>query len=198
VTADFARLEACLDDISSAPRDSGTVEMIVIRPRENEREVRTEVWLDAVGGVEGDSWAVAGVRRIASPDPEAQVTVMNARVLSAIAGDRKRWPLAGDQLYVDLDISVDNLSPGSLVQIGDAVVEVSAQPHTGCKKFSSRYGIDALRFVSTPEGRSLRLRGANCKVVVSGLVHVGDTIRKLSANSRNLTLYDREETRRVR
>jgi MOSC domain-containing protein YiiM len=104
---------------------------------------------------------------------------MNARAAAAIAGERDRWPLAGDQLYVDLDLSITNLPPGSRVQIGSAVIEFSEAPHTGCAKFQARYGNDSLRFVNSPVGRELRLRGANCRVVVPGAVRVGDTIRKL-------------------
>jgi MOSC domain-containing protein YiiM len=105
---------------------------------------------------------------------------MNARAAAAIAGDRDRWPLAGDQLYVDLDLSITNLPPGSRIQIGSAVIEFSETPHTGCAKFQARYGNDSLRFVNSQVGRELRMRGANCRVVVSGVVRVGDTIRKLS------------------
>ena len=104
---------------------------------------------------------------------------MNARAAAAIAGERERWPLAGDQLYVDLDLSLANLPPGSRVQIGSAVIEFSEAPHTGCAKFSARFGVDALRFVNSPTGRELRLRGANCRVVVAGTVRPGDAIRKL-------------------
>jgi MOSC domain-containing protein YiiM len=104
---------------------------------------------------------------------------MNARLAAAIAGERERWPLAGDQLYVDLDISLANLPPDSRVQIGSAVIEFSESPHTGCSKFSARFGVDALRFVNSPTGRGLRLRGANCRVVVSGTVRQGDAIMKL-------------------
>jgi MOSC domain-containing protein YiiM len=104
---------------------------------------------------------------------------MNARAAEAIAGDRDRWALAGDQLYVDLDISQANLPPGSRIQIGTAVIEFSEPPHTGCAKFSARYGNDALKFVNSPTGRELRLRGANCRVVVAGTLRAGDAIRKL-------------------
>jgi MOSC domain-containing protein YiiM len=104
---------------------------------------------------------------------------MSARVAAAIAGERERWPLAGDQLYVDLDLSCANLPPGSRVQIGSAVIEFSEAPHTGCAKFSARFGVDALKFVNSPIGRELRLRGANCRVVVAGTVRPGDAIRKL-------------------
>jgi MOSC domain-containing protein YiiM len=104
---------------------------------------------------------------------------MNARLAAAVAGDRERWGLAGDQLYVDLDISQANLPPGSRIQIGEAVIEFSEPPHTGCDKFGSRYGVDALKFINSPLGRELRLRGANCRVVVSGTIRTGDSIKKL-------------------
>jgi MOSC domain-containing protein YiiM len=178
---DLATLEQGLDHIREAPADLGTLELIVRRPAVDEREVVTEVRVDTVDGLEGDTWCVRGSSRTTDggPNPDAQLTLMNARAAAAIAGERDRWPLAGDQLYVDLDISVTNLPPGSRVQIGSAVIEFSESPHTGCAKFQSRYGNDSLRFVNSPVGRELRLRGANCRVVVPGVVQVGDTIRKL-------------------
>jgi MOSC domain-containing protein YiiM len=179
---DLGTLEESLDHIRKAPADAGTLELIVRRPAVDEREVLTEVRLDTVDGVEGDTWRVRGSSRTADggPNLDAQLTVVNARASAAIAGERDRWPLAGDQLYVDLDISVMNLPPGSRVQIGSAVIEFSESPHTGCAKFQSRYGNDSLRFVNSPVGRELRLRGANCRVMVPGVVRVGDTIKKLS------------------
>jgi MOSC domain-containing protein YiiM len=179
--AELTRLEESLDHIRDAPVDGGTVELIVRRPAVDEREVMTEARLDIRGGLEGDTWRVRGSSRTSDggPDPEAQLTLVNARVAAAIAGERERWPLAGDQLFVDLDLSLANLPPGSRVQIGSAVIEFSATPHTGCAKFSARYGVDALKFVNSPTGRDLRLRGANCRVVVAGTVRPGDAIRKL-------------------
>jgi MOSC domain-containing protein YiiM len=179
--AELTRLEESLDHIRDAPVDGGTVELIVRRPAVDEREVMTEARLDIRGGLEGDTWRVRGSSRTSDggPDPEAQLTLVNARVAAAIAGERERWPLAGDQLFVDLDLSLANLPPGSRVQIGSAVIEFSASPHTGCAKFSARYGVDALKFVNSPTGRDLRLRGANCRVVVAGTVRPGDAIRKL-------------------
>jgi hypothetical protein len=111
-----------------------------------------------------------------SADPQTQLTVMNARAAAAVAGDVSRWPLAGDQIYADFDISVEHLPPGTRLAIGDAEIEVSETPHTGCAKFSGRFGEDALRFVSTPEGRRLRLRGMNARITKSGTVRVGDPI----------------------
>jgi len=181
VHAELTRLEESLDHIRAAPADGGTVELIARRPGEDEREVLTEARLDTVEGLVGDTWRVRGSSRTpdGGPNPEAQLTLMNARAAAAIAGDRERWPLAGDQLYVDFDISRANLPAGSRVQIGSAVIEFSEPPHTGCAKFSARFGVDALKFVNSPTGRELRLRGANCRVVIAGTVRPGDTITKL-------------------
>jgi MOSC domain-containing protein YiiM len=180
-TDELTRLEQCLDHIRGAPADGGTVELIARRPAEDEREVLTEARLDTNEGLEGDTWNVRGSSRTpdGSPNPDSQLTLMNARAAAAIAGERKRWALAGDQLYVDLDLSLTNLPPGSRVQIGSAVIEFSETPHTGCAKFSARFGVDALKFVNSPVGRELRLRGANCRVVIAGTVRPGDAIRKL-------------------
>jgi MOSC domain-containing protein YiiM len=180
--AELTRLEESLDHIRAAPVDGGTVVLIAKRPGVDERKVVTEARLTIEEGLEGDTWRVRGSSRTpdGGPNPEAQLTLMNARLALAIADDRERWPLAGDQLYVDLDLSRANLPPGSKVQIGSAVIEFSEPPHTGCAKFSSRFGVDALKFVNSPLGRELRLRGANCRVVVAGTVRTGDTIKKLA------------------
>ena len=181
--AELTRLEESLDHIRGAPADNGTLELIARRPAVDEREVLTEARLDVNNGLEGDTWRLRGSTRTpdGGPNAEAQVTLMNARTAAAVAGDRDRWPLAGDQIYVDFDISRANVPPGTRVQIGSAVIEFSEAPHTGCAKFSSRFGVDALKFVNSPEGRQLRLRGANCRVVVAGTVRQGDAIRKLPA-----------------
>jgi MOSC domain-containing protein YiiM len=165
-------------DVRAAPRQLGTVRLIVRRPAVDEREVVSEAQLDVDEGLVGDNWRVRGSSSTAegAAHPEAQITVMNARAAAGLAGDLDRWPLAGDQLYVDFDISEENLPPGTRVLVGDAEIEVSAKPHTGCSKFSARFGKDALRLVSTPNGRSLRLRGMNARVTKSGTVRVGDRI----------------------
>lgn len=179
--AELSLLEESLDHIRAAPADGGTVELIVRRPGVDEREVLTEARLDIHDGLEGDTWRVRGSTHTpdGGPNPDAQLTLMNSRAAAAMAGNRDRWADAGDQLYVDLDISRANLPPGSRVQIGSAVIEFSEPPHTGCAKFSARFGVNALKFVNSPIGRDLRLRGANCRVVVSGTVRAGDEIRKL-------------------
>jgi MOSC domain-containing protein YiiM len=181
LNVELTRLEESLDHIRAAPADGGTVELIARRPAVDEREVLTEAWLDIDEGLAGDTWHARGSSHTpdGGPNPEAQLTLVNARVSAAVAGERDRWALAGDQLYVDLDLSTTNLPPGSRVQIGSAVIEFSSEPHTGCAKYSARFGIDALKFVNSPTGRQLRLRGANCKVVVAGAVRTGDAIRKL-------------------
>src|SRR5258708_17543546 len=136
------------------PADGGTVELIARRPAVDAREVLPEARLNSREGLEGDPWLARGSSRTpdGSPNPDAQLTLMNARAAAAIAGDRERWPLAGDQIYVDLDISRENLPPGSRVQIGSAVIEVSEPPHTGCAKFSGRVRLHALKVVNSPTG----------------------------------------------
>ena len=162
-----------------AAGDGARLESIVIRPSRGERVTLDEVRLDPAFGVEGDDWATRGSRMTADggADPECQVTLINVRVLEAIEPDRSRWPLAGDQLLVDLDLSVEALPPGSRISIGSVVLEMSAAPHTGCASFSARFGSDALRWINTPEGRAQRRRGANARVVRAGSVRAGDPIR---------------------
>ena len=173
-------LEAGLAEIRRSPADDGILRLIARRPAVDEREHLQAARLDTEQGLVGDSWRARGSKRTpdGSADPEAQVTVMNARAAALLAGSPDAWSAAGDQLYVDLDIGEANLPVGTRLAIGDAVLEVSAVPHTGCAKFSGRFGVDALRFVSTAEGRELRLRGMNTMVVRSGTITLGDLIRK--------------------
>ena len=125
-------------------------------------------------------WLARGSRSTPdrSADPAAQLTLMSTRVLAAIEPDRARWPLAGDQLYLDLDLSAENLPAGTRLTIGTAVLEVSALPHTGCAQFSARFGADALGWISTKTGPGARMRGMYVRVVTGGTVHVGDVVRK--------------------
>jgi hypothetical protein len=169
----LAELEAGLDLIRRSPRDSGTVEMIVRRPRSGEREVLSVARLEPSAGLIGDRWGGA------SPPSGEQLTLMNSRAVALLAQDRARWALAGDQLYVDLDLSLANLPPGARLAVGEAVIEVSAVPHTGCRKFRARFGLDAARFVGSTVGHELQLRGINARIVAAGDVRVGDAIRKL-------------------
>jgi MOSC domain-containing protein YiiM len=169
-------LGAGLDNVRAAPRDQGLLELIARRPAVGEREVLEEAELDVELGLVGDSWRLRGKR----PNPKSQVTLMGARAAGLIAGDRERWSLAGDQLYVDLDLSGDNLPPGTRLAVGSAVVEVTELPHLGCGKFTERYGTEARELVNSSEGVALNLRGINVRVVESGTVRRGDAVRKLS------------------
>lgn len=173
-----AELEASLDHILAAPRDGGPIEMIVCRPGENEREVIDSGELTTESGLVGDNW-ILRVDENGEPHRAAQLTLMNSRVTDAVAVTRDRWPLAGDQVYVDLDISQENLPPGSRIQVGSAVVEISEAPHTGCAKFAARFGKEALRFANVGIGRENRFRGVNAFVVESGTFQVGDKITKV-------------------
>jgi MOSC domain-containing protein YiiM len=173
-------LDRHLDHVRAAPRDGGVVKLIVRRPAVDEREAVAEAVLDVADGLVGDGWLARGsrARPDGSADPEAQVTVMSTRVLAVIEPDPARWPLAGDQLYLDMDLSVGNLPPGTRLAVGDAILEVSETPHTGCSKFSARFGSDAQRWINSPTGRELRMRGLNARIVQGGVVRVGDVVRR--------------------
>ena len=167
-----------LENIRQAPADDGRLELIVRRPATDEREILDEARLDVDLGLVGDRWAAQDAR--STPVFLAdQLTLIGIRVLAAIEPDRARWPLAGDQLYVDLDLSIDNLPAGSRLAIGSAIIEVSETPHTGCAKFSARFGGGAQRWVNSEIGRAHRMRGLNARIVEAGTVRVGDTIRKV-------------------
>jgi hypothetical protein len=177
----LAQLEAGLETIRQAPKTEGVLALIVRRPRINEREVVEIGELDRIEGLIGDGWRTRGNSKTAdgSADPDAQLTLINARLIALIAQVKDRWPLAGDQLVVDLDLSVDNLPPGTRLALGSALIEVTAQPHTGCDKFAARFGREAAKWVNSSTGRPLRLRGLNAKVVQPGAIRVGDVVRKL-------------------
>ena len=137
--------------------------------------------LDLVAGLVGDNWRTRGSSRTTdgSAHPDMQLNIMNSRVIALVAQEKDRWPLAGDQLFIDLDLSVDNVPPGTQLALGSAVLEVTDQPHTGCKKFVARFGPDALKFISSPVGKQLQLRGINVKVIHPGVIRVGDVAKKI-------------------
>ena len=179
VYAGAEELEAGLPAILAAPAREGIVELVVRRPAEGEREVLDEATLDPAEGLVGDDWSDRNDRRGRPADPATQLTFMSSRVIDLVAGDRDRWALAGDQLYVDLDLRPENLPPGTRLRVGTAVVEVTDVPHTGCDKFTERFGPAAIRFVNGKPGRALRLRGMYARVVEGGTVRPGDAIVKL-------------------
>jgi hypothetical protein len=176
-----AELEAALDEFRSAPASLGTVDLVVARPVEDERVVLAEGVLDVEVGLVGDNWSSRGSKMTddGAAHPEMQLNVINARLSRFVAVDPARRALAGDQLHVDFDLSQENLPAGSRLALGSAVIEVTAKPHLGCVKFVERFGKDAMRFVNSPLGRELRLRGLNARVVVAGTVRPGDEVRKL-------------------
>src|SRR5688572_15041496 len=177
----LAELEAFLPSALQSPTDDGTLDLIVRRPAVGRRDVLETGELDLAAGLVGDTWDIRSSTRTGdgTPHPDMQINVMNSRVIAMIAGEQSRWGLAGDQLYIDLDISARNLPPGTRLSIGSAVIEVTNQPHTGCGKFVQRFGVDAMKFVNSPKGRELRLRGMNARVVVAGQIRAGDRVRKL-------------------
>jgi len=166
----YAELEAALPEIERSPRERGTLTLIVRRPRSREREVLDAATLDVEEGLVGDRWALGKRRR------GNQLTLINSRLVAALAHRRERWPLAGDQLYVEFDLSPEHVPPGTRIRVGAAEIEVSPQPHTGCRLFAERYGRDAQRFVGSERGLALSLRGINAWVVKGAEVRVGDEV----------------------
>lgn len=180
------QLEAGLEMVRDAPREHGAVVLIVRRPAVDQRELLDEAELDPAAGLIGDNWSTrgSGATVDGSAHPEMQLNIMNARAAALIAGARDRWALAGDQLYLDLDLSGDNLPPGTRIALGSALIEVTAMPHTGCRKFAERFGPPALKFVNSKVGRELNLRGINAKVVQGGRLRAGDVARRISVPER--------------
>ena len=176
-----AQLMAGLDDIRRAPKDEGVLDLIVRRQAVNQREVIAEAQLDLVAGLIGDTWNRRRSKSTpdGSPNIEMQITAISSRVAALVAQQKGRWQLAGDQLYLDMDLSEDNLPAGTRLAIGSAVIEVTAPPHLGCQKFVARFGLEAMKFVNSPLGKQLRLRGIHARVVEAGAIRAGDMARKI-------------------
>ncbi|HSE33306.1 MAG TPA: MOSC domain-containing protein [Pyrinomonadaceae bacterium] len=185
----MAQLEAALEHILESPKDNGVVDLIVRRPCVDQREVVDEAQLDVKDGLVGDSWMYRGSSKTSDggPHPEMQITIMNSRVVALVAQDKERWPLAGDQLFIEMDLSNANLPAGSRIAIGSAIIQVTAPPHLGCQKFVARFGADAMKFVNSAVGRELCMRGVHARVVQNGVVRAGDIARKVQGVSTDST-----------
>ncbi len=171
-------LNAGLDEVLASPADDGILNLIVRRPTEGTREVLAEGELDVAEGLVRDNWSQRSCNLTddGGPHPELQLTLINSRLLALVSPDPERRPLAGDQLVVDLSLTPDDLPVWSRLRIGDAVIEVTTEPHTACGKFTRRFGLDAHRFVNSEAGRAMNLRGVNARVVVPGIIRQGDRI----------------------
>ena len=176
-------LEAGVGEIAASPIGNGRLALIVRRPALGEREVLDVGQLDLAVGLVGDTWDQRSSRRTpdGSPHPDMQLNIMNVRAAALIAGPPARWPLAGDQLYVDLHLGAEELPPGTRLRIGEAVIEITEIPHRGCAKFTQRFGLAAMRFVNSDGGVRLNVRGINAKVVVPGTIRTGDEIVTVDA-----------------
>lgn len=179
------QLTAGLPGVAAAPRGEGVLDLIVGRPGEGERVVLDEGELSTEVGLVGDDWPNRPSRDLdyTAPDPRRMLTIMNSRAAALIGGPIERWPLFGDQLYIDLDIGDEHLPAGTRLAIGDTVVEITEKPHTGCAKFTQRFGLDAMRFVNSPDGSALRMRGANAQVLTGGTIRPGDRVTVLPADA---------------
>jgi MOSC domain-containing protein YiiM len=174
-------LLAGIPDILSSPKDAGPIEMITVRPVENERRNVNSIAISLAGGLEGDHWANGcwKTTEAGDPHPDVQICMMNSRCIDLIAGDKDNWAPAGDNLFIDMDLTPDNLPPGTRIAMGTAILEITDTPHKGCAKFIERYGRDACVFVNTGEGDRLKLRGIYGRVVQDGVISVGDAVTKL-------------------
>ena len=166
-------IEANLAQVLESPKDNGTLTLIVRRPKEDEREVLESGELDIEKGLVGDDWLTD------DGNYETQLTIMNSRIVDLIAHDKERWKLAGDQLFIDLNLTDENLPHGTKLTIGAAIIEITPQPHNGCKKFVERFGLDAMKFVNSPIGKQFHLRGIYAKVIKSGTIRQGDLVKKV-------------------
>jgi len=176
-----SEIMAGLEEVKKSPQDHGSLDAIVIRPASDDRISLEQCRLSLEGGTEGDAWANGCWLTLPDgrPHPDVQICIMNSRMIDLVAGDKDRWELAGDNLFVDLDLSRKNLRAGQLLSIGECVIEITEQSHNGCSKFSQRFGPSALKVVNSPIGKELRLRGIYAKVVKAGDVRVGNEITKL-------------------
>ncbi len=175
-------LQNGFDHITQSPSDQGSLQLIVARPEVDSRTELDHGVLDETEGLIGDNWAARGSSKTedGSAHPEMQINIMNSRAIELITQNKADWKTAGDQLFVDFNLSKDNVPPGTKLAVGDAILEVTSVPHTGCKKFSARFGVDAVKFISSSKGKQWQLRGINARVVKSGSIQIGDQFSKIS------------------
>jgi MOSC domain-containing protein len=183
----MSELEAGLDEIRKSPLDAGALKLIVCRPSTGVRRLQEYAELDPAAGLVGDNWSTRGSSstKDGSSHPEMQINIMNSRAAALVARHPERWAEAGDQLYIDMNLGPANLPPGTQLEIGTAIIEVTAIPHTGCNKFMARFGREATKFVNSPAGRELNLRGINARVVQPGVIRTGDLVKKRSYGSQS-------------
>jgi MOSC domain-containing protein len=183
----MSELEAGLDEIRKSPLDAGALKLIVCRPSTGVRKLQEYAELDPAAGLVGDNWSTRGSSstKDGSSHPEMQINIMNSRAAALVARHPERWAEAGDQLYIDMNLGPANLPPGTQLEIGTAIIEVTAIPHTGCNKFMARFGREATKFVNSPAGRELNLRGINARVVQPGVIRTGDLVKKRSYGSQS-------------
>ena len=181
----LTELNEGLPDILGSPKDNGTLAGIVIRPKKGVRRELDSCELSLALGVHGDRWAEGCWKTTedGSPHPDVQICIMNARCIALIAQERGNWAPAGDNLFIDLDLSPANTPPGTRLAIGTAVIEITDTPHNGCESFIARYGRDACVFVNTGEGKRLRLRGIYGRVVQDGRVSIGDVVSNVRGSA---------------
>jgi len=169
-----AEIEAGLAEVLESPKDNGVLKLIVRRPQEDAREVLETGELDIEKGLVGDCWLTYNDGQI-----EAQITIINSRIIDLLAQDKERWKLAGDQLYIDINLTDENLPAGTRLAIGSSIIEVTPEPHNGCLKFIERFGLDAMKFVNSPVGKQFHLRGIYARVIQSGTIRQGDIVKKI-------------------
>ncbi len=175
------QLELSLETIAASPSKQGTVELIISRPETGKRVVHTIGNFSKTGGLEGDNWANDCWKTLpdGKSDPIVQIAITNTRLLAAICPDKSRWPLAGDQIYTELNLSKTNLPVGTRLSAGTVILEITQEPHLGCSQYAEHFGKDSLKFTLTPRGRELNLRGIYAKVIKSGSINTGDRISKI-------------------
>ena len=166
-------IEAGMAKVIESPKDNGVLNLIVRRPQEDGREVLDVGELDVEKGLVGDDWLTD------DGNYETQLAIMNSRIIDLLAQDAERWKLAGDQLFIDLNLTDENLPAGTRIKIGSAILEISPKPHNGCRKFVERFGLDAMMFVNSPVGKHYHLRGIYAKVVQSGTIRRHDVVKKI-------------------